>query len=127
MSLGRRRWVGFAGGTWSRHRRRLLAAAVETVPISIVLPAGSPPWSAVSFTRRAVTVAFADRGGSCTVSTMEPSSSRLPQSASGMTTFADGVMSCPSTVRPVSDEAETFAEEFADPAAHSPARRGSRR
>ncbi len=92
-------------------------AAAETAPISITLPAGSPPWSAISFTRRAVTVACAERGGSSTVSTMEPRSSRLPQSASGMTEFADGVMSCPSTVSPVSVEAETLPEALAEPAA----------
>ena len=64
-----------------------------------------------------MTLADAERGGSCTVSTLEPSTSRLPQSASGMTTFADAVISCPSTVRPVSDDAATFADAFAAPAA----------
>ena len=34
-----------------------------------------------------------------------------------MTAFGDGVMSCPSTTRPVSDDAETSADAFAGPAA----------
>ena len=92
-------------------------AAVETVPSSIMLPARRPAWSAISFTRMAVATAFAERGGSCTVSTCEPSSSRLPQSSRGTTTFAAGVTSCPSTVRPFTVDAETLPDALADPAA----------
>ena len=50
-------------------------AVAETAPTSIVLPAGSPPWSAISFTRIAVTLAVAERGGFCELSTEEPSTS----------------------------------------------------
>ena len=48
-------------------------------------------------------------GGFCAVSIDEPSTSRLPQSASGTTAFADGVISCPSTVRPVSVDCRDVA------------------
>ena len=108
--------LGFTGSTGVVTVGAAVAVA-ETAPISIMLPARSPPWSAINFTRSAVTVALADRGASSTVSTIDPSSSRLPHSASGTTEFADGVMSCPSTVRPVTDDAEMFPEALAEPAA----------
>ena len=93
------------------------AAAALTAPISITLPAARPPWSTTSLTRSAVTLAVAVRGGFCVVSTWEPSTSRVPQSASGTTRFGDGVISCPSTVRPVIEDPETLPEALTVPAA----------
>src|SRR5262245_55980947 len=63
------------------------AAEVLTEPISIVLPARSPPWSVSSLTRIAVTLAVAARGGFCTESTLDVSTSSVPQSASETTRF----------------------------------------
>ena len=82
-----------------------------------MLPAGSPPWSAISFTRIAVTLAVAERGAFCELSTEEPSTSSEPQSASGTTRFAAGVISWPSTERPVIADAETLPDALTDPAA----------
>ena len=53
----------------------------------------------------------------CSASTWEPSTSSVPQSASGTTRFGAGVISCPSTVRPVIVEAETLPEALTAPAA----------
>ena len=65
-----------------------------------------------------MTVALAERGGFCDrLDDWEPSTSSVPQSASGTTRFGDGVISCPSTVSPVIDEAETLPEALTDPAA----------
>ena len=64
-----------------------------------------------------MTDALAERGGFCVVSTWEPSTSSVPQSASGTTRFGAGVISCPSTVSPVIEDAETLPEALTDPAA----------
>ena len=58
---------------------------------------------------------LAERGGFCVVSTWEPSTSRVPQSASGTTRFGAGVISCPSTVSPVIEDPETLPEALTDP------------
>ena len=79
------------------------------MPISITLPAARPPWSTISLTRSAVTVAVAERGAFCVVTTWEPSTSSVPQSASGTTRFGAGVISCPSTVSPVIEDAGDVA------------------
>ena len=62
-----------------------------------------------------MTDALAERGGFCVVSTWEPSTSSVPQSASGTTRFGAGVISCPSTVSPVIEDPETLPEALTDP------------
>src|SRR5262245_31088089 len=97
--------------------RGAAVADALTLPISIALPAASPPWSASSFTRIAVTAAKAARGGFWTVATLEPSTSRLPQSAIGTTRFGAGAIVCPSTASPEIVDAETVPDELTEPAA----------
>ena len=117
-------------GGHRRLRRRASAGAAdagaETRADLDQLPAASPPWSAISLTRSAGDRCLGRARRLCTVSTTEPSSSSVPQSASGMTAFGDGVISWPSTVRPVTVEAETFRTRWRSRRRRSPGCRANR-
>ncbi len=89
-------------------------------PTTISVPTGRPRCSAMSRMRRPVTALSAERGSS-DVERVDPSTSSVPQSASGSWTLPVGVTAWPRTTRPVIVDVPTSPVAPAGPAA-APAR-----